>query len=83
LGLNAQSLRDRLRTAEVGVPSPPVSRLPPTFVEVAPLSVGGPRYVVELDVSGQVRLRVEVHGDGALDVESLARAVVRERACSR
>ena len=44
-------------------------------MEVFPLSLGsGDRYVVELEASGS-RLRVELHGEGALAVASLVRGV--------
>jgi hypothetical protein len=80
LQLDEQALRERMRRSS---PRPGRHSSSPGFVEV-PLGIGpGPRYVIDLEVAGQVRLRVEVHGDTTLDVESLARSVVGGCACSR
>jgi hypothetical protein len=54
------------------------------FVEVPPLAVvAAAAYVVELELSAGARLRIEVHGEGRVDVESLARSFVQGWPCSR
>jgi hypothetical protein len=53
-------------------------------VEVPPLAVPAvAAYVVELELSLGARQRIEVHGEGRVDVESLARSFVRGWSCSR
>jgi hypothetical protein len=53
-------------------------------VELPPLALpAGAAYVVELEGTGGARMRIEVHGEGRLDVESLARSFVQGWPCSR
>jgi hypothetical protein len=83
LRLNEQELRRRSAKGATPRPASEAAR----FVDLAPLAlpaVAAPAaYVVELEVSGGARLRIEVHGEGRLDVESLARSFVQGWPCSR
>jgi hypothetical protein len=74
LRLNEQELRRR--AAKAGRATLGLSA-GNAFVEL-PIALGAPaRYVVEMEGAGGARLRIEVHGEGRLDVESLARSFLR------
>jgi hypothetical protein len=80
LRLNEQQLRRRLGKGATTRGAGEAVR----FVEVPPLAVpAAAAYVVELELSAGARLRIEVHGEGQLDVEALARSFVRGWPCSR
>jgi transposase-like protein len=74
LRLNEQELRRRAAGSGRAAVEPASG---PSFVEL-PMALGtSARYVVEVAKVGGARLRIEVHGEGRLDVESLARCFLQ------